>query len=286
MNKTVLITGTSSGLGISLAIQAAKHGHNVYATMRNLNKKTALNDAAQAAGVKLNILRLDVQETDSITTVVNTIMDREGQIDVLINNAGAGFVRSTEQATEDEINWVMDVNFMGVVRCTKAVIPHMRQQKSGHVITISSVGGLVGQPFNEIYCAAKFAVEGYMEGLSSYVGPSFGLHFSTIEPGGIVSEFANNVMKKVQDTGGMLNDEYLPILQKYLSTVQGRSDSGIYQTPDEVAELVIDCMQSDQPPIRLRTSEWGENLCALKTSSDPDGRKMQKHVLKYFLNME
>lgn len=286
MNKTVLITGTSSGLGISLAIQAAKHGHNVYATMRNLNKKTALHDAAQAAGVKLNILRLDVQETDSITTVVNTIMDREGQIDVLINNAGAGFVRSTEQATEDEINWVMDVNFMGVVRCTKAVIPHMRQQKSGHVITISSVGGLVGQPFNEIYCAAKFAVEGYMEGLSSYVGPSFGLHFSTIEPGGIVSEFANNVMKKVQDTGGMLNDEYLPILHKYLSTVQGRSDSGIYQTPDEVAELVIDCMQSDQPPIRLRTSEWGENLCALKTSSDPDGRKMQKHVLKYFLNME
>lgn len=286
MNKTVLITGTSSGLGISLAIQAAKKGHNVYATMRNLNKKTALNDAAQAAGVKLNILRLDVQETDSITTVVNTIMDREGQIDVLINNAGAGFVRSTEQATEDEINWVMDVNFMGVVRCTKAVIPHMRQQKSGHVITISSVGGMVGQPFNEIYCAAKFAVEGYMESLSSYVGPSFGLYFSTIEPGGIISEFANNVMKKVQDTGGMLNDEYLPILQKYLSTVQGRSDSGIYQTPDEVAELVIDCMQSDQPPIRLRTSEWGENLCALKTSADPDGRKMQKHVLKYFLNME
>ncbi len=286
MKKIILITGTSSGLGISLAVQAAQKGHTVYATMRNLKKRTLLDDAATKTGINLNVIMLDVQNTQSINDAVNTIIKNEGRLDVLINNAGAGFVRSTEQASEEEINWVMDVNFMGVVRCTKAVLPHMRAQRSGHVMTISSVGGLVGQPFNEIYCAAKFAVEGYMESLSSYVGPSFGLHFSTIEPGGIVSEFANNVMKKVQESGGMLDDEYLPILQKYMSTVQGRSDSGIYQTPDEIAELVMGCMDTDQPPIRMRTSEWGENLCALKTSADPDGGKMQKKVLKYFLDME
>lgn len=286
MKKTILITGTSSGLGISMAIQAAKQGHKVYATMRNLVKRKALDSAADDAGVALNVLQLDVQDAPSVNAAIQTVVENEGRVDVLINNAGVGYVRSTEQATEEETNWVMDVNFMGVVRCTKAVIPHMRQQRSGHVITITSVGGLVGQPFNEIYCASKFAVEGYMESLASYVGPSFGLHFSIVEPGGIQSEFANNVMKQVAETGGMLDDEYLPILQQYMATVQGRSEDSAAQTPDEVAEVVIGCMNAVDPPIRIRTSQWAEDLTSFKTSQDPDGKKMQALVKKQFLGVE
>ena len=175
MSKTVLITGTSTGLGASTAVQAAAAGHRVYATMRNTGKRDALDAAAQAAGVSVDVLQLDVQDSGSINAAVDAVLAKEEKIDVLINNAGAGFVRSTEQASEEEIAWVMDVNFMGVVRCTKAVIPHMRKQRSGHVISISSVGGLVGQPFNEIYCGAKFAVEGYMEAMASYITPNFGI---------------------------------------------------------------------------------------------------------------
>ncbi|WP_412049394.1 SDR family oxidoreductase [Hoeflea sp. Naph1] len=230
MQKIILITGTSTGLGIELSVQAARAGHKVYATMRNLGKRAALDQAASDAGVSLNVLQLDVQDSASIASAVDTIIAENGHIDVLINNAGAGFVRSTEQASEAEINWVMDVNFMGVVRCTKAVLPHMRARRQGHVIAISSVGGLVGQPFNEIYCAAKFAVEGYMESLASYVTPSFGLDFSVVEPGGITSEFANTVLKQVSETGGMLEDEYLPILQKYIGGAESRRDQNIYQT--------------------------------------------------------
>ncbi|WP_299550237.1 SDR family oxidoreductase [uncultured Tateyamaria sp.] len=285
MSKVILITGCSSGLGISLAAQAAQAGHTVYATMRNLDKRTALDEAAEAAGVTLNVAQLDVQDSASIAACVEDVLGAQGHVDVLINNAGAGFVRSTEQASEDDINWVMDVNFMGVVRCTKALIAHFRERRAGHVITISSVGGLVGQPFNEIYCAAKFAVEGYMEAMASYISPSFGINFTVVEPGGIASEFAANVMKQVEETGGMLDDEYLPILQKYVGGSQTRqAGSDIYQTADEVAAVVMECVASDAPPIRTRTSKWGEAFCALKTDLDPDGKKLQQQVVDTFLS--
>ena len=285
MSKVILITGTSSGLGISLEVQAAQAGHNVYATIRKLEKRDALDAAVKAAGVSLNVLPLDVQDMDSVTAAVETIITDQGHIDVLINNAGAGFVRSTEQASIEDVQWVIDVNFTGVVRCTKAVIGHMRKRRSGHVIHISSVGGLVGQPFNEIYCAAKFAVEGYTESMASYITPNFGVNFTSIEPGGIKSDFAANVMKHVGQSGGMLEDEYLPILQKYIGGAQSRSDGDdIYQTSDEVAAVVMSCIENEAPPIRLRTSQWGEDFTKLKTGLDPDGKMQQAAVIEQFLS--
>ncbi len=285
MPKVILITGTSTGLGVETAIQAARAGHTVYATMRNLDKRATLDAAAAGAGVSLSVLPLDVQETASVEAAVNQIIAETGRIDTLINNAGAGYVRTTEQASEADVSWVMDVNYMGVVRCTKAVIPHMRKARSGHVITISSVGGLVGQPFNEFYCAAKFAVEGYTEALASYVTPNFGIHFTTVEPGGIQSEFAASVMKQVEATGGMLDDEYLPILQKYVGGAQARMDgSDIYQTAAQVAEVVMTCVEAESPPIRTRTSNWGETFTRFKTETDPDGLKQQAMVIDQFLS--
>ncbi|WDR06611.1 SDR family oxidoreductase [Devosia rhodophyticola] len=285
MSKIILVTGTSTGLGIDIAVQLAEIGHTVYATMRNLDKRGALDAAAKAANVSLNVLKLDVQKRESVSDAVARIIAVEGRIDVLINNAGAGFVRTTEQASEDEINWVMDVNFHGVVRATKAVLPHMRAARSGHIINITSVGGLVGQPFNELYCAAKFAVEGYTEALASYVTPSFGINFTAVEPGGIRTEFANNVMAGVAATGGMLDDEYKPILEKYIggsSTRQGASDA--YQDSHECAAVVTGVVANPNPPVRIRTSAWAEELTSLKTSTDPDGKKLQALVIERFLN--
>jgi NAD(P)-dependent dehydrogenase (short-subunit alcohol dehydrogenase family) len=208
--KTVLITGASTGLGASLALLLAERGHRVWATMRDLAKQTPLADAAARKQVPLTIRQLDVQRSESVNQCVAAMLASEDRIDVLVNNAGAGFIRTTEQATEDEIRWVMDLNFMGVVRCTKAVLPHMREARRGHIVNISSVGGLVGQPFNELYCAAKFAVEGYTEAMASYMEEGFGLHFSIVEPGGISSDFVKNVMAKTEATGGVLQDSYLP----------------------------------------------------------------------------
>jgi NAD(P)-dependent dehydrogenase (short-subunit alcohol dehydrogenase family) len=280
MPKIILITGTSSGLGASLAVQAAQAGHTVYATMRDTRKR----DHLDATGVPLTVLPLDVQDNASVTAAVAEVIAREGRIDVLINNAGAGFVRSVEQATMEEIHWVTDLNYMGVVRCTKAVIPHMRQQRSGHVVTISSVGGLVGQPFNEIYCGAKFAVEGFMEAMASYITPRFGIKFTIVEPGGISSEFAASALKQVQSTGGILDDEYRPILEDYMRVAQSRRAAGnTFQTPDEVAKLVLAAIHADHPPLRTRTSQWAETFTRLKTGLDPDGSKLSAQVYQQML---
>ena len=283
MTKIVLITGTSTGLGVATAVQAAQAGHTVYATMRNTQKRDTLDAAARAAGVSLNVLQLDVQDAASVNAAVDAVINEQGRIDVLINNAGMGYVRSLEQAEEADIQKILDINYTGVARCIKAVMPHMRKARAGHVINISSVGGLVGQPFNEIYCGAKFAVEGLTEAMASYITPAFGIHFTAIEPGGITSEFANTVLEQVEQTGGMLEDEYLPILQKYISGSQSRQETGIYQTADEVAEVVMKVMGSEKPPVRTRTSQWSEDFSKLKTGLDPDGLKQQSRVAEQFL---
>ena len=283
MPKVILITGTSTGLGVATAVQAAQAGHTVYATMRNTQKRGTLDAAAQVAGVSLNVLQLDVQDADSVNAAVDTVIAEQGRIDVLINNAGMGYVRSLEQAEETDIQKILDINYTGVTRCIKAVMPHMRKARAGHVINISSVGGLVGQPFNEIYCGAKFAVEGLTEAMASYITPAFGIHFTAVEPGGIASEFANTVLEQVEQTGGMLEDEYLPILQKYITGSQDRQETGIYQTADEVAAIVMKVMGSEQPPVRTRTSEWSEDFSKLKTGLDPDGLRQQSLVAEQFL---
>ncbi|HBR42130.1 MAG TPA: short-chain dehydrogenase/reductase [Sulfitobacter pontiacus] len=283
MPKVILITGTSTGLGVATAVQAAQAGHTVYATMRNTQKRGTLDAAAQVAGVSLNVLQLDVQDTGSVNAAIDTVIAEQGRIDVLINNAGMGYVRSLEQAEESDIQKILDINYTGVTRCIKAVMPHMRKARAGHVINISSVGGLVGQPFNEIYCGAKFAVEGLTEAMASYITPAFGIHFTAVEPGGIASEFANTVLEQVEQTGGMLEDEYLPILQKYITGSQNRQETGIYQTADEVAAIVMKVMGSEQPPVRTRTSEWSEDFSKLKTGLDPDGLRQQSLVAEQFL---
>ncbi|MGB3454951.1 MAG: SDR family oxidoreductase [Litorimonas sp.] len=284
--KTVLITGCSTGLGVALSVQAAQAGYTVVATMRNLDKRDTLDAALADAGVTADVRALDVTDLDQIDRVVSGVIAEHGGIHALINNAGAAQLRTTEQASDEELQWMTEVNYYGVVRMTKAVLPHMRAARSGRVINISSVGGLVGQPFNDFYCAAKFAVEGYTESLASYVGPAFGLHFSTVEPGGISTAFANNVMAHLAQTGGVLDDAYKPILEAYVGGARRRAEGGqsiAYQNADAVAEVVMDVLRSDAPPLRTRTSEWSEAFTKLKTVGDPTGRKQVEDVIERFL---
>ncbi|MFW3612632.1 SDR family oxidoreductase [Staphylococcus caprae] len=278
--KIVLITGASTGLGYETAILLAKQGYKVYATMRNLNKQDTLLQIAQENNLDIIIQQLDVTDIESIQTTVKRILKNEEKIDILINNAGAGFVKTTEHASDDEIMWQLNLNLMGVIRMTKAVLPSMRARREGHIINISSVGGLVGQPFNEIYCATKFGVEGYTEALSSYVQPKFNVKFSVIEPGGIQSEFTNNVMAQLDSTGGIQSDEYKPILNTYLNGLKKNYGPGSSQTSNEVAQVILNTIENEEPPIRTRTSPWSETFTELKTKADPTGKIQQERVAK------
>lgn len=285
--KVALVTGSNSGLGASVCVKLAEQGYRVYASMRNLEKAQDLLQVIESKGLDIIICQLDVCHSESVNSCVTEILSTQGRIDVLVNNAGAGFIRSTEQASEEEIQWVMNLNFHGVVRCTKAVLPSMREARRGHIINISSIGGLVGQPFNEIYCAAKFAVEGYTESLATYLQPHFGIHFTAVEPAGIASEFAKSAIKQMTNSGGVLDDPYQPLFNQYIDAARASALSidgqGLYQTPDQVADVVIECITNPDPPIRIRSSEWAENFTKLKTQADPDGKKLRKIVIDKFM---
>lgn len=120
-----------------MAVLLAKSGHKVWATMRNQDKSGSLREAAASADVELKVEKMDVEKTDTVNACIAAMVDTEGGIDVLINNEGAGYIRKTEQATEEEIQWVMNLNFMGVVRCTKAVMPDMRERGQLEAGTLS-----------------------------------------------------------------------------------------------------------------------------------------------------
>lgn len=287
MKKNILITGTSTGVGLASALLFAKEGYKVYATMRNLEKAGPLKDAITKEGLDITILPLDVTKVATINTVVTTIIEADGKLDILLNNAGAGFAKTLEQTSLEEIDWVTNVNYLGVVKTTQAVLPHMRAAKSGHIINITSVGGLVGQPFAELYCGAKFAVEGFTEALASYVGEPFNIKFSLVEPGGIATEFMNNaVARTANENGEMASGAYKPIFDTFLQGAQDRAASGdtsSYQTPAQVAEILLELAKEENPPLRKRTSEWAEQFCELKTKADPTGNKLLQEVKAQFL---
>lgn len=285
--KVVLITGASTGIGFETALLLASEGHKVYATMRDTAKSAALSQEAENRNLSVEILELDVQNETSISKCIEQIIARENKIDILINNAGAGFIRTMEQASMEEIQQVMDVNFYGVIRCTKAVLPFMRKQKSGHIINISSVGGLVGQPVNEIYCAAKFALEGLTESIASYMKPYFGINVSLIEPGGVMTEFGNSLTQYFNETGGIKDDDYKPLIQTYMdyrATFTDEVKERAFQKPAQIADVILKCINDPEPKLRYLTSEGATVFTKLKTGLDPDGEGIKAQVRKGILN--
>lgn len=287
MAKVILITGASTGIGFETALLLAKEGHRVYASMRNLEVGNLLLQEAEKRNVNVNILQLDVQDELSISNCIRQILEKESTIDILINNAGSGFIRTMEQATMEEIHQVMDVNFYGVIRCSKAVLPLMRKQHSGHIINISSVGGLVGQPINEIYCAAKFALEGLTESIATYMKPYFGINVSLIEPGGVITEFANSLTKYFESTGGVKDDDYKPLVQTYMdyrATFTDEVKERVFQKPDQIATVILKCINDPEPKLRYLTSEGAATFTKLKSGLDPDGEGIKSQVRKGILN--
>jgi len=258
----LLITGTSSGIGLSTSVVAAKHGYRVVATMRNLDGAGPLRAAADEAGVELDVRRLDVTDQTSITTCIDGVVADHGHLDVVVNNAGAGHIGTIENESLDDVRQVMEVNFFGVVAVTKAVIPHLRASH-GRIVTVTSVGGAVGQPFNEAYCAAKFAVEGFMESLAP-VAESLGVGVAVVEPGPVATEFVNNIGadpdKLFAEAG-----PYEPALQAYIGHVMGEfSSPSSLQTAHQVAEEMMPAIRPDSPAFRFQTSHWAREFVARK----------------------
>ncbi|GJF33056.1 short-chain dehydrogenase/reductase [Kitasatospora sp. NE20-6] len=262
--KTVLLTGTSSGIGLAAAVAAARAGWHVIATMRDIAKAGALLAAAEEAAVTVDVRALDVTDPASVEACLAGL-DR---LDALVNNAGAGHLGTLEQESVEDVRAVMEVNFFGVLNVTKAALPMLRASK-GRVVTVTSVGGVIGQPFNEAYCAAKFAVEGFMESLAPVMA-TVGVAVSVVEPGAVASEFVSNVGGR--DTALEQAGPYAPALTAYLART--RDAFAAAQTSQGAAASIVELLETRQPAFRVQTSDVARAFTAVKIT-DGDGSAVQ-----------
>ena len=247
MGKTCIVTGANSGIGRSTAITLAKNDYTVFATMRSLERGEKLRGIAQELNLVIKPVELDVSDTDSVNQGINEILDQTDQIDVLINNAGVGSNAVIEDVDIESDKSVFETNFWGVVRCIQAVLPTMRQQKSGHIIQVSSIAGRVGLPAQPIYSASKWALEGLSENLAHDLS-SFGVRVSIIEPG--VTRTAilgkNNTVPQNAD----FENIYGRMLDMYMQGIEANV------RPDAVSETILQCLKSSSRQLRWPVA-WG-----------------------------
>jgi len=184
--KTIIVTGTSTGIGFAAAVALARAGHDVFATMREPGRSPELENFAKKDRVRITVLPLDVDSDASVSAGVAKVLEARGRIDVLVNNAGIASVGSVEETPINEFRRVMETNYFGALRCTQAVLPGMRVQRSGHIINVSSVAGRMASAGQSAYCASKFALEALSESLATEVKP-FNIRVSIVEPGVIAT---------------------------------------------------------------------------------------------------
>jgi NAD(P)-dependent dehydrogenase (short-subunit alcohol dehydrogenase family) len=192
--RTVLITGTSTGFGRAATVELAKRGWRVFATMRNVDKKEPLERALGEAGVlnQVEIKQLDVTSSASVKAAVESILTQTGgTLDAVVHNAGVAVGGAFEDLPDAELRRIMETNFFGVLELTRALLPTLRMQRRGRILIVSSESAFTGQPTNSIYCASKWALEGWAESVAFEVRP-FGIDVVLIEPGPYFTEIWNS----------------------------------------------------------------------------------------------
>lgn len=270
-----LVTGTSTGIGLETAIALARAGWDVVATVRDVSRADRLRDAAAAAGVSLDLRELDVTDGSASAALVEQVATERGRLDALVNNAGAAALGTAETMGIDRVRAAMEVNFFGVVQLTQAALPALRAS-GGRVVTVSSVGGIVGQPFNDAYCAAKFAVEGFMESLHP-VAAAHGVAVIVVEPGAVASEFVANATEG-RDAALADAGPYAPQLAAYLERTAGAFAAA--QQPADVAAVIERVLTEAEPPFRVQTSDAARAFVGIKLA-DPDGSRVTGATAKW-----
>ncbi|XP_073350587.1 retinol dehydrogenase 8 [Pagrus major] len=271
--RRVLVTGCSSGIGLAVAARLAKdelRRFKVVATMRDLRKRGPLEKAAgDSLNKTLEIKELDACCEDSIRECVNSLPDR--RVDVLVNNAGVGMIGPLECQSITAMKDLFDTNFFGLARLVKELLPDMKRRQSGHIVVMSSVMGIQGLLFNDVYSASKFAVEGFCESLAVQA-MKFNIKTTLVEPGPVVTEFERKVYEEAEkmdlsgtdeETAKIFREIYLPYSKKVFASLG--------QTPEDVAEQTIKVITAKEPPLRHQTNRLYMPMTALK-HADPTGR--------------
>ena len=264
MKKVWFITGSSRGLGRSLTAAVLANGDQVVATARNLEQ---LKDFTAHYPDQIYPVELDVTDKDQILIAVEKTIAHFGRIDVLVNNAGFGIIGAAEAFTDEQTRSQLETNLYAPIDITRAVLPHMRKQRSGHILQISSVGGRVGTAGLTMYQAAKFGLGGFSEALAKEVAP-LGIRVTCIEPGGFRTDWAGASMT------------YAKKIEGYETTVDWRADymgSGKFVPmgdPDKAAKVMISLIEHPEPPVHL---VLGSEAVALLKQADEERKAEQEN---------
>jgi NAD(P)-dependent dehydrogenase (short-subunit alcohol dehydrogenase family) len=264
MEKIWFITGSSRGLGRSLTAAVLANGDKVAATARNTAQ---LKDLADQYPNQLLPVQLDVTNQDQINAAVEKAIQHFGRIDVLVNNAGFGITGAAEAYTDEQVRSQLETNLYAPIAITRAVLPYMRKQRSGHILQISSIGGRVGSAGVTIYQSAKFGLSGFSEGLAQELAP-LGIKVIVIEPGGFRTDWAGDSMT------------YAKSIEGYEDSVGKRADffqSGKFVPvgdPDKAAKVMIDIIKEARPPLHLILGS--EGIAIVKSSEAAKLAELEK----------
>jgi NAD(P)-dependent dehydrogenase (short-subunit alcohol dehydrogenase family) len=279
ITRVAVVTGTSSGIGFETVLTLARNGFYTYATMRNLKKSTSIKEIANKEALPLKVIEVDVDDDLSAKNAIQEITSEKQRIDILVNNAGYGLIGPIEDIPiEEDIKPQFETNLYGVVRVTQQVLPIMRRKKSGRIINVSSIGGIVGYPFSAAYCSTKFALEGLSESLS-YEVDQFGIKVILIEPALVISDFHNNVKMAVKKGANPDDSSYTQMMQKLFAEYKQVEEQ--YQIPaEEVAKAILNAAIVDNPDQRYLVGKYSEMMKeATMTMSDIECRNMMKRQL-------
>ncbi len=260
----VLITGCSSGFGLLSALQFARNGDRVFASMRDTKKGAALEEIARKENMQIEVVPLDVTDEQSVASAVRQVIEKAGQIDVLVNNAGIGAHGPIEETDDGEAREIFDTNFFGVLNTIRHVAPKMREQRSGTIVNVSSLAGRVPPPFGGIYSASKFALEAASEALHFELHP-FGVRVLLIEPGGFQTNIENTRRVARRFTEG---SPYLDLEQRFEQSLTKLPAAAERADPQIVAETIYNAVYDKEPKLRYLVGQDAEMIGGLKKQLD------------------
>lgn len=277
--QVVLITGASTGFGRLIAETLARKNYQVFATMRNVNGKNAgpaqeIRELAKRESLALHVADLDVTDDSSVESAIRTVIEESKRIDVLVNNAGYGLMGVTEAVTLEQARRIMDTNFFGAVRMNRAVLPHMRRQKSGLLIHISSGAGRVVVPSMGFYCASKWALEALAEEYR-YELASLGIDSVIIQPGAYPTAVFDNIERAADTTREQAYGAVSGIADRILGMLGGSKGN-----PQEIADAVLRTIETPlgQRKLRQRVGSGVQGIVDLNQLSE----KVQEQILAAF----
>ena len=261
--KSVLITGATDGLGKALALLLAERGYRVFAAGRSPEKLAQLDSIAREKNLALESIALDVCSDASVHSAVQTVLGKTGAIDVLVNNAGVNYTAAVEDLRMEDWRAQFETNVFGVLRVTRAILPHMRERRSGRILMMSSLSGLVTPPTQGAYSSSKHALEGLSNALRMELYP-FGIDVVLIQPGYIITgiqKTAAELSKPYLEKGG----PYAPLYAKFFTSVNDMRTRSKY-TPEDCARVMLHAIETPRPKARYGVTslapfvKWSKRL--------------------------